>query len=155
MKVKILQLFDYVLLFCVISLITMGILFIYSSGINSEGINTSNEYIKQIVWAGVGLVLMFVVALLDFRRIDRYVPYLYGFLVFILLYTRIFGRYVNGAQLDWLRRLWHSARRILQNHFYLVFGVVFGAQSERKRTAAFCDCDGHSARSARLDFAAA
>lgn len=101
MKVKILQLFDYVLLFCVISLITMGILFIYSSGINSEGINTSNEYIKQIVWAGVGLVLMFVVALLDFRRIDRYVPYLYGFLVFILLYTRIFGRYVNGAR-SWI-----------------------------------------------------
>ncbi len=101
MKVKFFQVFDYVLLFCVISLVTIGILFIYSSGINSEGINVSNEYVKQLVWAGVGLLLMIVVALLDFRRLSRYVPYLYGFLVLILIYTRIFGRLVNGAR-SWI-----------------------------------------------------
>lgn len=101
MKVKFFQIFDYVLLFCVLSLVTIGILFIYSSGINSEGVNVSNEYVKQLVWAGVGLLLMIVVALLDFRRLTRYVPYLYGFLVFILIYTRIFGRYVNGAR-SWI-----------------------------------------------------
>lgn len=101
MKAKSFQVFDYVLLFCVLSLVTIGVLFIYSSGINSEGVNVSNEYVKQIVWAGVGLLLMIVVALLDFRRLDRYVPYLYGFLVLILIYTRIFGRYVNGAR-SWI-----------------------------------------------------
>lgn len=101
MKAKFFQFFDYVLLFCVLSLATIGVLFIYSSGINSEGVNVSNEYVKQIVWAGVGLLLMIVVALLDFRRLDRYVPYLYGFLVLILIYTRIFGRYVNGAR-SWI-----------------------------------------------------
>lgn len=101
MKAKFFQVFDYVLLFCVLSLVTIGVLFIYSSGINSEGVNVSNEYVKQLVWAGVGLLLMIVVALLDFRRLDRYVPYLYGFLVLILIYTRIFGRYVNGAR-SWI-----------------------------------------------------
>ena len=101
MKVKILQLFDYVLLFCVAILVTIGVLFIYSSGINSEGVNGSNEYIKQIIWAGIGLGLMFVVALMDFRRLARYAPSLFGFLVIILIYTRIFGRYVNGAR-SWI-----------------------------------------------------
>ncbi|MDE6705014.1 MAG: rod shape-determining protein RodA [Treponemataceae bacterium] len=101
MKPKFFQVFDYVLLFCVISLVTIGILFIYSSGINSEGVNVSNEYVKQLVWAGVGLLLMIVIALLDFRRLDRYVPYLYGFLVLILIYTRIFGWKVNGAR-SWI-----------------------------------------------------
>ena len=101
MKAKFFQIFDYVLLFCVLSLVTIGVLFIYSSGINSEGVNVSNEYVKQLVWAGVGLLLMIVIALLDFRRLSRYVPYLYGFLVLILIYTRIFGRYVNGAR-SWI-----------------------------------------------------
>ncbi|MDE5797877.1 MAG: FtsW/RodA/SpoVE family cell cycle protein, partial [Treponemataceae bacterium] len=101
MKPKFFQVFDYVLLFCVLSLVTIGILFIYSSGINSEGVNVSNEYVKQLVWAGVGLLLMIVIALLDFRRLDRYVPYLYGFLVLILIYTRIFGWKVNGAR-SWI-----------------------------------------------------
>ena len=101
MKPKFFQVFDYVLLLCVISLVTIGILFIYSSGINSEGVNVSNEYVKQLVWAGVGLLLMIVIALLDFRRLDRYVPYLYGFLVLILIYTRIFGWKVNGAR-SWI-----------------------------------------------------
>ncbi len=101
MKVKVFQIFDYVLLACVIALVTMGVLFIYSSGINSEGFNVSNEYIKQIIWAGIGLILMLATASFDFRKTSRYVPYLYGFLVFILIYTRIFGRYVNGAR-SWL-----------------------------------------------------
>ena len=101
MKVKVFQIFDYILLASVLALVTLGILFIYSSGINSEGINVSNEFIKQTIWAGIGLVLMLATALFDFRRTTRYAPYLYGFLVAILIYTRIFGRYVNGAR-SWL-----------------------------------------------------
>ena len=101
MRGKLYQVFDYLLLFCVVILVTFGVLFIYSSGINSEGINVSREYIKQIIWAGIGLLLMLGFALYDFRRLARYAPYLFGFLVFILVYTKIFGRYVNGAR-SWI-----------------------------------------------------
>ncbi len=56
--------FDYMLFLAVTLLSTIGILFIYSSGINSNGENVSNEYIKQIIWALTGIVLLVLVTLL-------------------------------------------------------------------------------------------
>ena len=50
MKNKIFAKFDYLLILVVLVLVSLGILFIYSSSINSEGISVTNEYIKQIVW---------------------------------------------------------------------------------------------------------
>ncbi|MCR5288723.1 MAG: rod shape-determining protein RodA [Treponema sp.] len=93
--------FDFILFLSVLSLITIGILFIYSSSVVTSGVSVSNEYIKQIVWASTGLVIMVFVALYDYRMTTRYVHFLFIFLVVILLYTRLFGKYVNGAK-SWL-----------------------------------------------------
>lgn len=101
MKLRIFEYFDYFLILCVSSLVVIGIMFIYSSGINSEGVLVSNEYIKQIIWASTGLIFMLLFNLSDYRKVSRYAPYLYAFLVIILLYTRIFGRFVNGAR-SWI-----------------------------------------------------
>ena len=101
MKVKFLQAFDFVLFFCVICLVTLGVLFIYSSGINSRGVNTSSEYVKQIIWASVGIVIMVIISLLDYRRIHRYIPRIFIVMCGILFLTRIFGKYVNGAK-SWI-----------------------------------------------------
>ena len=101
MKTKIFNIFDYVLLVCVLILVIIGILFIYSSGINSEGILVTNEYIKQIIWACLGIVLMFFSAIYDYRKLERFSSVLYGVLCAVLLYTSLLGRYVNGAR-SWL-----------------------------------------------------
>lgn len=101
MNIKFYKAFDFFLVSCVLVLITIGVLFIYSSGINSDGMLVSNEYVKQIIWGAVGLFLMSAVAFADYRRFDRYVPYLYAFFLFVLLYTKFFGRYVNGAR-SWI-----------------------------------------------------
>lgn len=101
MKVKFLQAFDFILFFCVIALVTLGVLFIYSSGINSEGINTSNEYVKQIIWASVGIVIMILLSLTDYRKIRRYSPHIFIGMCAVLIFTRLFGKYVNGAK-SWI-----------------------------------------------------
>lgn len=101
MKLRIFELFDITLLVCILILISFGVVFIYSSGINSSGISVSNEYIKQIVFASTGLVLMAASAILDYRKIARQSPKLFTGFVFVLLYTCLFGRYVNGAR-SWL-----------------------------------------------------
>ena len=98
---KFLQSFDFILFFCVIALVTFGILFIYSSGINSEGVNVSSEYMKQIIWGGSGILIMLVISLLDYRKITRYVPQIFVVSCAVLLFTKFFGRYVNGAR-SWL-----------------------------------------------------
>ena len=101
MKFKYLQFFDFILFFCVVALVTFGVLFIYSSGINSEGMNVSNEYIKQIIWGGTGLLFMLAISLLDYRKIARYAPGFFAGACAVLLFTKFFGRYVNGAR-SWL-----------------------------------------------------
>ncbi len=101
MNFKFLQFFDFLLAFCVISLVTFGVLFIYSSGINSEGVNVSSEYIKQIIWGSTGLLFMFILSILDYRKFARYVPKLFAAACVVLVFTKFFGHYVNGAR-SWL-----------------------------------------------------
>ena len=101
MKNKILAMFDYLLILVVLILVALGVLFIYSSSINSEGVSVTNEYIKQIIWASIGFVIMIFVTLYDFRKTESFTPYLYVSLILLLVYTRIFGRYVNGAK-SWI-----------------------------------------------------
>ncbi len=93
--------FDYILILCLSILSVFGILFIYSSGINSDGVNVSNEYQKQIVWFSIGFVLMIVFTIFDYRRFKRYAIYIYIASILVLLYTMFFGKYVNGAH-SWI-----------------------------------------------------
>ena len=101
MRLKIFKSLDYLLLLCILFLTGIGIAFIYSSGFNSDGINVSNEYIKQIIWLGVGLVLLVLVALFDYRRLNKYSFHFFAFMLAVLIYTRFFGRLVNGAR-SWI-----------------------------------------------------
>jgi rod shape determining protein RodA len=86
------------LLFAAILLSFLGILFIYSSGINSAGEMVSSEYVRQIIWASFGFVLIFFLAIVDYRRFYGLSPWLYAAILLLLLYTCFFGRYVNGAR---------------------------------------------------------
>ena len=58
MKNKWYTMIDYGMVLVVLTLVTLGILFIYSSSINSDGISVTNEYIKQIIWASIGFSFM-------------------------------------------------------------------------------------------------
>ena len=101
MRIRDLLEIDFILLFAALVLIVFGILFIYSSGITSEGILISTEYSRQIVWGSVGLVIALVLAFINFRRIYDLSIYLYLGTIMVLLYTCIFGRVVHGTR--WLR----------------------------------------------------
>lgn len=101
MKKNILESFDLIILLCVLVLVSTGIAFIYSSGVNSDGILVTNEYVKQIVWAGIGMVFLAFFALTDYRKCERISGWLFVVLLLVLVYTRLFGRYVNGAK-SWL-----------------------------------------------------
>ena len=102
MKKKFFEQFDYLLILCVLILVSTGIAFIYSSGINAEGVLVTNEYIKQIVWAGIGCVLMIGTTIFfDIYHFRHVLHILYIVSLGILCYTALFGRYVNGAR-SWI-----------------------------------------------------
>lgn len=98
---KIFAIYDYLLIILVLTLVSLGVMFIYSSSINSEGISVTNEYFKQIVWGIIGLVIMLLIPLYDYRKTEHFSPVLYAGLIILLIYTRIAGRYVNGAK-SWI-----------------------------------------------------
>jgi rod shape determining protein RodA len=93
---------DYFLLLPVLILIVLGIMFIYSSGITSAGIQVSNEYVKQIIWASSGLAAAVILALVNYRRFYNMSLYIYLFSLLPLVYTLIFGRLIYNAA-RWLR----------------------------------------------------
>lgn len=101
MKIKFFSMFDYILLLCVLVLCAFGISFIYSSGIDENGILVSKEYQKQLIWVAIGFMALIITTLFDYRRIKRYAPYGFIALILILIYTRIFGKLVNGAK-SWI-----------------------------------------------------
>ncbi|MDR1899500.1 MAG: rod shape-determining protein RodA [Treponema sp.] len=89
---------DYPLLLAAMILSVFGVLFIYSSGITSQGVLVSNEYLRQIVWASGGLVFAIVLAMVDYHRLRDLSLYLYLGTLALLIYTCLFGRLVNGAR---------------------------------------------------------
>ena len=101
MKIKFFEKFDYFLILVVLTLVTLGILFIYSSSVNSDGVSVTNEHIKQIIWASIGFVFSILLTIYDFRKIEKMSLYLYLTLILLLIYTFFFGKLVNGAK-SWI-----------------------------------------------------
>jgi len=92
---------DFFILLPVIALIVLGIMFIYSSGISSSSTMASTEYIRQIIWASIGLIIALVLVLVNYRRFYDIALYPYLIMLIPLLYTCVFGRVVHGTR--WLR----------------------------------------------------
>ncbi|MCQ2613322.1 MAG: rod shape-determining protein RodA [Treponemataceae bacterium] len=101
MKPRIFEVFDYVLFFPVVLLIIIGVFFIYSAGVDSNGISQSTEFVKQIIFAGSGLILMIVTALIDYRKLKEHAWKFYVALVGLLLFTIFYGKAANNAT-SWL-----------------------------------------------------
>ena len=101
MKKNIFENFDFIILLSVLILTATGIAFIYSSGVNSDGVLVTHEYIKQIIWAGIGLFLLIFFTFYNYRKIERFILWFYIGMIAVLVYTKLFGRYVNGAR-SWI-----------------------------------------------------
>jgi rod shape determining protein RodA len=93
---------DFLLLLPVLTLIFLGILFIYSSGITSTGVQVSNEYTRQIIWASLGLAAIIALSLINYRRFYNISLYIYLFSMLPLLFTLFFGHVIYNTT-RWLR----------------------------------------------------
>jgi rod shape determining protein RodA len=92
---------DFTIFGVAVGLTALGILSIYSSGMSAEGVHVSNEYVKQLIWAVSGIVILALVSLVDYQRMKDYSPFIYAFFVLQILYVFFFGRTVNGAK-SWI-----------------------------------------------------
>jgi rod shape determining protein RodA len=93
---------DYLLLLPVLVLLVLGILFIYSSGITSDGMQVSNEYVRQIIWAATGLSAAIIISMINYRRFYSVSFYIYLASLLPLLYTIVFSGAISNAA-RWFR----------------------------------------------------
>lgn len=85
---------DYLVLILALVLCTVGVIGIYSAGVNSTSSDT--EYLKQIMWIGISLAVMFVVWMLDYH-VSSMIGMIGYPIILILLVVVLFMPEVNGA----------------------------------------------------------
>lgn len=91
---------SYVILFTPLILTLIGIVFIFSSGINPDGTN-SDIYLKQLLWIAIGLALAFLIISIDYFRIVETSVIYYVAGIIMLVITLIFGKNIRGST-SWL-----------------------------------------------------
>ena len=92
---------DWPLIVVAIGLSALGAILVWAATepmLRAAGINPHYYLEKAALWAFLGLILMFVTASIDYRRIRRWTPWLYGVSVLLLLAVLAHGQSVNGAK---------------------------------------------------------
>ena len=98
---RLLQNFDWLLLGLVLVITALGIVNLYSAGFNRQPGTGSPVYLKQMYWLGVGLVLMLVTLLYDYRHWEKFAYPLYVLSLFLLVGVMVAGKMVSGSR-RWL-----------------------------------------------------
>ena len=94
---RIFQNFDWTLFALVMGICAIGIINIYSTGFSLAD-NQSPLYIKQLQWIALGLVVMVVAFLIDYRTINEAAYVIYALSIMSLIAVALFGHTANGAQ---------------------------------------------------------
>jgi rod shape determining protein RodA len=92
---------DWPLILVTCGLTALGTVLVWAataSQFRQAGLNPHAELNKAVLWGALGLILMFVTASIDYRRIRRWTPVLYGLSLLLLLAVLAAGQEVNGAK---------------------------------------------------------
>ncbi len=78
----------------------IGLIFIYSSGINPDGSN-SGQFIRQIIWIIIGCSMALLIMNIDYFRMVETANYYYITGIVLLIISFIFGKNIRGHK-SWL-----------------------------------------------------
>jgi rod shape determining protein RodA len=84
-----------------LALVAVGILFIYSAGLDTATGENTGAWVRQLIWAGTGIGLMVFFTFFQLGMLRTYALAVYAANLLLLLVTLLFGREVNGAR-AWL-----------------------------------------------------
>ncbi len=89
--------FDWVLLLLVLTLLSVGVVAVYSATYEG-GQPLSSWTTRQLSWAILGLVAMFIAFAVDYRRLEKWVYVPYGFSLLLLVLVPVLGSAGGGAR---------------------------------------------------------
>jgi rod shape determining protein RodA len=97
---RLIQNFDWVLLALVLMIVGMGIVNLYSAGFNRQ-VGETSLYVKQLYWLAVGLGLLCLTLLVDYRHLEKLSYPLYILSILLLVGVMFGGKMVYGSR-RWL-----------------------------------------------------
>jgi len=97
---RLVQNFDWVLLLLVLAICGIGIVNLYSAGYNRPAGETP-LYIKQLYWLGLGLGVLFLILLVDYRHLEKLSYPIYILSILLLVGVMFGGKVVYGSR-RWL-----------------------------------------------------
>jgi len=89
--------FRWTQFFVIICLMCFSLLSIYSATYKGDS-GFPSEVVKQIRWFGIGFVIYFLFALVDYRWVCRKAWLLYLGVFVLLVWVLMYGKKINGAQ---------------------------------------------------------
>ena len=89
---KILKNMDWGVLLCIVILLTIGLVALFSATQNSDYV----EFKRQLIWLAVSIPIMIMLIFMDYKTISKISPILY-ILILISLIAVLFTKSVNGA----------------------------------------------------------
>jgi rod shape determining protein RodA len=87
--------FDWILFAAAVCLSLVSVVEIYSSTIAQP---TEGFFVRQLAWVCVGIVVLFIIAAIDYHHIAEHIPWLYILAIGALLYTLALGHRVSGSK---------------------------------------------------------
>lgn len=92
MKKNVFKNTQWSVLVCMILLIVIGFIALYSATISSN----TDELSKQVIWFIIGIPIMIATTVIDYKIIAKVSPFFYG-IILILLVLVLFTKPINGA----------------------------------------------------------
>ncbi len=92
--------YDYLTLILILALVGVGAIAIYSATSVAD-VDTNNFFVRQILWAVLGTIVMTTVSFVPLRVINRFTYWFYGSALFFLLLVYAVGKVGQGAE-RWL-----------------------------------------------------
>lgn len=119
---------DFLLTFCILSLVCIGVIMVFSASIYTSSIKYNDQYHlfkKQLQFAGIGLLAMTVISKIDYRLYKKYSKHLIIISIALLILVLIVGEDYNNA-----RRWFSIGGMSLQPSEIAKYGVIiFSAAS--------------------------
>ena len=118
--------FDWVLLLTVSVLVGIGILNLYSATANWHDAATP-LYMKQMLWFGGGVLLVFLICCFDYRHLEHFAIHAYIISVGLLLYVLLLGKTSMGAT-RWINLGFFNLQpsEVIKIVMVLVLARIFG-----------------------------
>ena len=92
--------YDYLTLILIVALVGVGTIAIYSATSVAD-VDTNSFFVRQILWAVLGTIVMITVSFIPLRIINRFSYWFYGSALFFLLLVYAVGKVGQGAE-RWL-----------------------------------------------------